>query len=558
MRGMQSVRASASGATAADRRRRVRRFVPLLALGLLAASGPWSASPAFAQAEYAGQFAGILTGDLSGTYFIVIEADAVSSNISGTLLLSSGDSIPLSGSLDGNAYFSGILPTQEQIFFNGAFVGTDRISGTWSTAGSPGQSGTFDGLRVAENVPEVIVAQALAIFNAASGQRSNFYRRMENLRGGGAGLSTGSLSLDLRGVTLTSDMLMNGSTGLAQIAQALGMAFDSPGATWARRGRTELAGDGAWRGRSQEWTSPPRRGTAASYADESAGGGGSSDSGGIALIPEYGVFLNGTVALSEQSPTLLQGGFDATTFGFSSGIDRRIGDSLVAGAGLGYTRDDTDFNVGGASKSNAVYGVLYGTATPWKEAYVDGVLSVGWIGFDVDRLVAPDVVASGETNGAQIWGGLTGGWNFPFGATTVSPYARLNGGSTWVQDYAESGAGAANLAYADSTIWSLSTVLALRADHAISTSAGVVLPYVRAEYEHEFGDAPSNDVRPLNGSFGTGPISVIALDRNFFNVGGGVSMVFPRSWSGFVDYEGLFGADNLTRHTVTGGVRKEF
>jgi outer membrane autotransporter protein len=348
---------------------------------------------------------------------------------------------------------------------------------------------------------------------------------------------------------------MSGQTGLAQLAQALGTAFDSAAAPWAKRGRQTLGGDGGWRGKlaGAQRMADARMATS---EDGDTGADSSPPTGSTSFMPELGVFLNGTVSFSDREASLGLSGFEATTFGLSSGVDRRFGGKVVAGAGLGYTRDGTDFRDGGKSTSNAVYGVLYSTFVPLREAYIDAVLSVGWIGYDIDRAALPGLFANGKTNGAQLFGGVTGGYNFPLRATTLTPYFRLNGGSTWIGEYTETGAGAANRVWADNTIWSLSTVLAVRVDHAFSTPIGVVIPYVRGEYEHEFGDAPTSNVRPLTGLFGT-PIAG-SIDRNFFNFGAGVSTAFPRAWAGFVDYEGLFGADRLKRHTLTAGVRKEF
>jgi uncharacterized protein YhjY with autotransporter beta-barrel domain len=532
--------------------------------GLLFCALLFLTSQARAQGEYAGSYTGAIAGGYTGSMLFTVDAQG---QLAGTANVGTGP-FSLSGSVDGKGlFFSGTPPNQLSISFSGSFSSGRNFSGSWFSSDF---NGTFSGGSAAENVIEVTEAQAVTAINSTGGQRRNYYRRLENVRSGTEqGLNLDDLAFNFRGVTVTPGMLMSGSSGYAQLAKALGTAFDSQAAHWSDRGRREFASSQDW------WKGPDRLAPLASsaagasqnisastaVADGVAATGEAKEPRriGSTLLTDIGVFLNGTVSFSERSASFLDPGFDAITFGLSSGVDRRFGEKITAGAGLGYARDSTDFNNTGESTSNAVYAVFYGTATPVAGAYVDAILSVGWIGYEIDRPLAPLVFARGETDGAQLWGGVTGGYNFTYKAATLSPYFRLNGGSTWLGGYTEKNVGVAGLVYGDNTIWSLSTVLALRLDYAFGTALGVVVPYARFEYEHEFGDAPSNDVRPLAGPIGVPTtFSSLGLDRNFFNVGGGVSMSLPKAWAGFLDYDGLFGADNLTRHTLTAGIRKEF
>jgi len=58
-------------------------------------------------------------------------------------------------------------------------------------------------------------------------------------------------------------------------------------------------------------------------------------------------------------------------------------------------------------------------------------------------------------------------------------------------------------------------------------------------------------------SLGDEVVFTDAPDRNFFNIGVGLSATFRGGVSAFVSYETVLGLENITRHSVTMGVRKE-
>ena len=96
------------------------------------------------------------------------------------------------------------------------------------------------------------------------------------------------------------------------------------------------------------------------------------------------------------------------------------------------------------------------------------------------------------------------------------------------------------------------------ASYNFSTAAGVVSPYVRGHYMHEFLDQAaivSGFLQVIPGArFSLRPNSV---DRNYGSVGVGAAMTFAKGWAGFVDYDALVGFFALTTHTATIGIRME-
>jgi len=110
---------------------------------------------------------------------------------------------------------------------------------------------------------------------------------------------------------------------------------------------------------------------------------------------------------------------------------------------------------------------------------------------------------------------------------------------------------------------SLTTSLGTQLSYAISTQVGVFLPKLGAEWEHEFMDDAYfitgsfvNDPDPLNPT--TFDITTDSPTRDYFRLSPGVSMVFPRGISAFLNYDVLLGYDNFNSNNFTFGLRYEF
>ena len=508
-------------------------FVAVVGIALVLSAGT-----AYA---FAGIYNGTYEGGTNGFFTVTIDA---SGSISGIAISEFGPEGFLVGQLDpnGSGDFSGSVAGQD-VQFTGQVTPDGVFSGTWA---AEDESGTFLGTREFTGAASIQKAKSDLVVNAAAVQRNSIYRQLENRRYGGSGTGA-KLALNLGGSQLSSDMLLQGASGMAQLAMGLGRYFDDS-AEASARGRRRLGG--SLQQGLPGWleVGPEPRAFAMASGDE---GGSGADSGSELGGSGWSLFANGNVTLAERDTVAGQAGSKTTAFGATLGADRRFQNRAVLGFGAGYTRDNTEFKAGGGDASaNAAYLMGYGSGAIGPGGYIDGMLSFGWIGYDSSRRLG---AVTGSTNGAQVWGGLTGGWDFNIWKVTLGPYLRLNGGSAWLAPYEESGPGA--LAFDLNTIWNLSIVAGGRGDIPFSTPIGVFVPYARIEYVHEFGAEPSNRIGFVSG--GGGALISSSLDRDFLNAGAGVSAVLPRGWSLFADWDGLFGANDLSRNSITFGVRLE-
>jgi outer membrane autotransporter protein len=129
-----------------------------------------------------------------------------------------------------------------------------------------------------------------------------------------------------------------------------------------------------------------------------------------------------------------------------------------------------------------------------------------------------------------------------------------------VDDFDERG-GDGSLAFSidDQENTSVTSVVGLSGSLPVSTGFGVVSPYLRVEWVHEYMDQADNLKGFLivipEAKFELKPRSV---DRDYVNFGGGISTVLKDGISVFVDYDGLFFYKNLESHQVTLGGRLAF
>jgi uncharacterized protein YhjY with autotransporter beta-barrel domain len=309
------------------------------------------------------------------------------------------------------------------------------------------------------------------------------------------------------------------------------------------------------------------------------------------LFKRFGVFANGDFSFGDRDTTLNESGYDFHTFGVTAGADYRFTDNFVLGVALSYqsTGANLDRSVttmnglpaiapdGGNLDVRSFSVSLYGTYYVTNRFYVDGIVTLGWNDYAIDRIIryglaaAPDVevtridqTAQGDTNSNQYAFSFGAGYEFHSGGFTFGPLGRVDYTRIDIDGYQETiantnpGFGWA-LAYDSQGVESLLTFLGGDVSYAISTGLGVLLPQLRFEWAHEF----LNDSRTITAWFVGDPAqqrirtSTDDPDRDFVNLAVGLAATFPHGVSAFVNYETVLALDNVTRHSITLGVRVE-
>jgi outer membrane autotransporter protein len=301
--------------------------------------------------------------------------------------------------------------------------------------------------------------------------------------------------------------------------------------------------------------------------------GGAAGAQGSGLLGNVGIFVNGTGTTGEQDVTATAPGFDFSSAGVTAGADYRFADNFILGAAFGYDSVSSDFDGNGGSLDLDQYAISgYGTYYLPRGFYVDGLISYGWNNFESSRnfdygfttptgqLERVVTQAKSEPDSTQYGLSVGAGYEITQRAVMLTPYARVNFIRMDIDEFTETRADGWGIRYSDQEIDSLTTQLGGQASYAVSTQWGVLSPQILAEWVHEF----ENEARSIPVSFVGDPGANLFLvptedpDRDFFNVGAGITGTFARGISAFFYYEALLGYKNLDRNLFTGGVRFEF
>ena len=251
------------------------------------------------------------------------------------------------------------------------------------------------------------------------------------------------------------------------------------------------------------------------------------------------LWLAGSANFGTRTATGARSGLDFTTSGISMGADRRFGDQLVLGAGLGFARDRTDIGSDGSySRARGYSGVLYGSYQPSARTFIDGLIGLGSLDFKTRRVVTViSDTASSDRKGRQVFGSLAGGVEYRDNGVLLSPYARLDYSSDRLNQVSETGAGLYALNYGSQTTPSIQGVLGLRAESVHTTSFGYAAPRLRAEYRHDFQGERQTSIGYADSVGGRFGLSTGAISRNTIVLGIGSEFVYRGGWSLGIDYQ---------------------
>lgn len=330
---------------------------------------------------------------------------------------------------------------------------------------------------------------------------------------------------------------------------------------------------------------PYQNGQIAINAKNTVAGGNAGDTTDL-IAGKLGVFVTPYGGFGDTATTARTNGSDFNNIGFTAGVDYRITDNLIFGLAGGYSHLDLDFKqsvdvAGGSVDADtgtfSVYGTFYddfakGTAFEGS-FYLDTLFNYGWASYDIDRRVvvasnnttvagsAPiNANARGNTDGTQWTFSLQSGYDFQAGALSYGPYVKVNYTNVTTDAYSETGAGGLNLLIHSQNAESVQSVVGGQVRYAFSQSFGVILPYLRFDWVHEFRDSS----RRLSAQYVNDPRGnqLVAFsdspDRNFFNLNTGVSTVLQDGIQAYFNYNTILANDLISGHLFSVGARMEF
>jgi outer membrane autotransporter protein len=318
------------------------------------------------------------------------------------------------------------------------------------------------------------------------------------------------------------------------------------------------------------------------------GGGQQAKAGGIqtfgGVASGRGVWFSRDGSSRTTNPAGIgvgERGFDGTSAGLQLGADMQPVQGLLVGALFSWIRTDLEFDedspgvnfnpqsAEGDQESDSFTFTLFGSYNITESLYVDAHVSGGYVDYDLKRTVVfqesgrsgqTNVNTRSETDGSEVSVGGRVGYDLDFGSASVGPYARVQYTRVEIEGDTEKGGAGLGMSFGDGTRTSVTTALGLNASYAWSAGFGVIVPQLRAEWEHEFErDAETvTTAYPLDQAGNRFRSRGDSPDRDFMNLGAGVALVLPGGWAPYADYQTLLFYKSWERHQMTAGVRKEF
>jgi len=312
----------------------------------------------------------------------------------------------------------------------------------------------------------------------------------------------------------------------------------------------------------------PGEALASLLPSELRGGGASADAG----ISRWSAFVSGVIGGGEQNQTSQEEGFKFKTKGLTGGVDYRWSPQLVFGAAGGYA--NTGLDLGGAGGGLDAQGfnlALYGTYYRSEKYYFDTVFNLSHNGYDMDRVVEYTIgstkyhqVAKGDPDSSVYALSVGGGYEVAsLNGYTFEANGRMQYLRSTISDYQETGAGAYNLAIEKQNMNLTTVSFGGLFTKAFSFKWGVLVPQVRLTWDHEF----SGDAATIKGSFVNGPgagfnptfsFKTDQVDRDYFRLGAGSTLVRPGGATAFLQYETTRGKAGYSDYNVAFGGRWEF
>jgi len=292
---------------------------------------------------------------------------------------------------------------------------------------------------------------------------------------------------------------------------------------------------------------------------------------------ELALFINGTLNRGNKDQTDNEAGFDFDSIDITLGADYRYTRQLFVGLAYGYSNSETTLQSSrGQLDATTYHLILYSSFFPSPSFHIDSSISLGGQNFDQKRHIrytlqnrtpATEVnqSAAAEYFGDQISASLAAGYEFTLRGMSIEPFMQWHYVKANIDDYTETmshpnqaGSGW-GITVNQQSYQSLSLSIGGQLAYAMSSAYGVWLPQLRFEWLKELKD----DIHVVEGHFVGDPnketfrLPTDKPDTSYFNLGAGVSAVFPNGRSAYLFYQTVLGFEHLTQHAINLGLRWE-
>ena len=250
-------------------------------------------------------------------------------------------------------------------------------------------------------------------------------------------------------------------------------------------------------------------------------------------------------------------GYDQESKGAALGADVAVSHSVRAGAAIGWSNANADFNTAGDSTDIDAFNAAVYTAFETGHFYADAILSYGAQDVTTNRAIELGFgsFAANAAYNATAWNvDAQVGWIADLGAVALEPFAALRYALLSTDSFRETGAGGYNLFVDSQDADSLTSSLGARLSGAWTGGGVRYLPSLEVAWRHEYLD----DRQTILAAFEEDPAtrfqvvsSAMASDSAVVRARFGAEL--NRNILVHLDYNGLYNSSANT-HGATAGI----
>jgi outer membrane autotransporter protein len=272
------------------------------------------------------------------------------------------------------------------------------------------------------------------------------------------------------------------------------------------------------------------------------------------------VWVEGFANTADQDDKDGARGFESTGGGVTFGADTdTILSGMNVGAAFSYGKGNVESNATNRAETDIDSYVLtgYGSKDLGNDIFVNGQLGVGMNKYEMERVIAGVGTAKASPDGWQATAKAEVGRDFKVQGFKLTPTAGAQYTYLKVDNYTETGVGAAGLTVDPNSLNALDFTLGGRAAYDIAMMDGVLTPALRAAVTTRTGDTTLDASSRFIGGGTSFATPGIDADRTSFNLGTGLTF----GTAGGAEFSGDYDAkltDSATGHAFKVKARLPF
>ena len=252
---------------------------------------------------------------------------------------------------------------------------------------------------------------------------------------------------------------------------------------------------------------------------------------------------------------------DANNFNLTLGVDAHASDHVSAGVALGIGENNADFAGGGGYKLQNFSGLGYVTYQAGG-GYVGGYANIGHLDFtNIERVIELGALRrteSGDTDGSNFGGGVTGGWWFDFSSLRTGPFANIEWQSNKVDSYNEGGNDSTAMWFGKQQRDALISTVGWRLQGNWEFANTVISPYAELAWNYDSKASGDPINAGLNSMSGTFDLTGFSADKNWGTADIGLTAKLSSSVTSWIGYSGRFNDNSQQYDSVNIGVKVSF